>query len=52
MTPMSDTVKQQIQALVDRATLGLNIKNADLLLDIIHPAPFPSRPFVLPLIAR
>jgi ketosteroid isomerase-like protein len=34
---MSDSVKQQIQALVDQVTLGLNTKNADLFLDMIHP---------------
>jgi len=34
---MSDTIKQQIQALVDRVTVGLNTKNADLFLDVIHP---------------
>ena len=34
---MSDTIKQQIQGLVDRVTNGLNTKNADLFLDIIHP---------------
>ena len=34
---MSDTVKKQIQALIDRETLGLNTKNPELLLDMIHP---------------
>ena len=34
---MSDTVKKQIQALIDRETLGLNTKNPDLFLDMIHP---------------
>ena len=34
---MSDTTKLQIQALVDRVTMGLNFKNADLFLDVIHP---------------
>ena len=34
---MSDTVKKQIQELIDRETLGLNSKNPDLFLDIIHP---------------
>ena len=34
---MSNTVKKQIQALIDRETLGLNTKNPGLLLDIIHP---------------
>ena len=34
---MSDTVKQQIQALIDRETLGLNTKNPDFFLDMIHP---------------
>ena len=33
---MFDTVKQQIQALVDKVTLGLNAKDADLFLDVIH----------------
>jgi hypothetical protein len=37
MLDMSDTVKKQIQALVDRETLGLNTKNPDLFLDMIHP---------------
>ena len=30
-------MKQQNQALVNRVTLGLNTKNPDLLLDMIHP---------------
>jgi len=34
---MSNTVKQQIQTLIDRVTLGLNTKNPDLFLDIMHP---------------
>jgi len=34
---MSDTVKTQIKALIDRETLGLNTKNPDLFLDMIHP---------------
>jgi hypothetical protein len=34
---MSDTVKKQIQALIDRETLGLNTKNPNLFLDMIHP---------------
>jgi hypothetical protein len=34
---MSDTVKKQIQALIDRETLGLNSKNPDLFLDMIRP---------------
>ena len=34
---MSGTVKDEIQALIDRETLGLNTKNADLFLDFIHP---------------
>jgi hypothetical protein len=34
---MSETVKKQIQALIDRVTLGLNTKNSDLFLDIMHP---------------
>ena len=34
---MSDIVKRQIQALVDRETLGWNAKNPDLFLDMIHP---------------
>ena len=32
---MSDTVKKEIQALIDRETLGLNTKNPDLLLGMI-----------------
>ena len=36
-TEMSDIVKRQIQALIDRETLGLNSKNPDLLLDFVHP---------------
>jgi len=36
-TAMCDTVKKQIQALIDRETLGLNMKNPDLFLDVIHP---------------
>jgi len=34
---MSDSVKEQIQALVDQVTLGFNTKNVDLFLEIIHP---------------
>jgi hypothetical protein len=34
---MSDTVKKEIQALIDRETSGLKTKNPDLLLEIIHP---------------
>jgi len=34
---MSNTVKKQIQALIDQETLGLNTKNPDLFLDFIHP---------------
>jgi len=44
---MSDTTKLQIQALVDRVTMGLNFKNADLFLDVIHPDmvwPWPPKP--------
>lgn len=44
---MSDTVKKEIQALIDRETLGLNTKNPDLFLDIIHPDmvwPWPPTP--------
>jgi hypothetical protein len=44
---MSDAVKQQIRMLVDRVTLGLNTKNADLFLDVIHPDmvwPWPPKP--------
>jgi len=44
---MSDTVKKQIQALIDRETLGLNTKNPDLFLDLIHPDmvwPWPCTP--------
>jgi ketosteroid isomerase-like protein len=36
-TIMTDTVKQQIQALVDLETKGWNTKNPDLFLSIIHP---------------
>jgi hypothetical protein len=44
---MSDTAKKQIQALIDRETLGWNTKNADLFLDMIHPDmvwPWPPKP--------
>ena len=44
---MSDSVKKEIQALIDRETLGLNTKNPDLFLDLIHPDmvwPWPSTP--------
>jgi ketosteroid isomerase-like protein len=44
---MSDTVKKQIQALIDRETLGLNSKDPDLFLDFIHPDmvwPWPPTP--------
>jgi len=34
---MSDTAKKQVQALIDRVTLGLNTKNPDLFLDVMHP---------------
>jgi hypothetical protein len=34
---VSDTVKKQIQALVDLETTGWNTKNPDLFLDMIHP---------------
>ena len=34
---MSDRVKKEIQALIDRVTLGLNTKNPDVFLDMIHP---------------
>jgi hypothetical protein len=34
---MSDAVKNEIQALIDRETLGLQTKNPDLFLDMIHP---------------
>ena len=34
---MSNTVKNHIQELIDRETLGLNTKNPDLFLDTIHP---------------
>jgi len=34
---MSDMVTKQIQALIDRETLGLNNKNPGLFLDFIHP---------------
>jgi hypothetical protein len=34
---MSDSVKKQIQALIERETSGLNTKNPDLFLDMIHP---------------
>ena len=34
---MFDTVKQQIQALIDRETSGLNTKNPDFFLDMVHP---------------
>jgi hypothetical protein len=34
---MSDSVKKQIQALIDREALGLTTKNPDLFLDMIHP---------------
>jgi len=33
---MSDTMKKEIQALIDGETLGLNTKNPDLFLDMIH----------------
>jgi len=44
---MSDTVKKEIQTLIDRETLGLNTKNPNLLLEIIHPDmawPWPPTP--------
>ena len=44
---MSDTAKKQIQALIDRVTLGLNTKNPDLFLDVMHPDmvwPWPPTP--------
>jgi hypothetical protein len=44
---MSDFVNKQIQALIDRATLGLNTKNPDLFLDVMHPDmvwPWPPTP--------
>ena len=44
---MSDTMKKEIQALIDRETLGLNTKNPDLFLDMIHPDmvwPWPPTP--------
>ena len=44
---MSDTVKKEIQSLIDRETLGLNKKNPDLLLEMIHPDmawPWPPTP--------
>ena len=34
---MSDRVKKQIQALIEREASGLNTKHADLFLDMIHP---------------
>ena len=34
---MTDTVKNQIQELVDRESKGWNTKNPDLFLSIIHP---------------
>jgi ketosteroid isomerase-like protein len=34
---MSYTVKQQIEESVDQVTVGLNTKNADVFLDMIHP---------------
>ncbi len=36
-TPMSNTVKNHIQELIDRETPGLNTKNPDLFLATIHP---------------
>jgi len=44
---MSDMVTKQIQALIDRETLGLNNKNPGLFLDFIHPDmvwPWPPTP--------
>jgi hypothetical protein len=44
---MKDTVKEQIQALVDLETKGWNTKNPDLFLSIIHPDmvwPWPPTP--------
>jgi hypothetical protein len=44
---MSDTVKKEIQALIDRETSGLKTKNPDFLLEIIHPDmvwPWPPTP--------
>ncbi len=44
---MSDSVKSQIQALVDLETKGWNTKNPDLFLDLIHPDtvwPWPPTP--------
>ena len=37
---MSDTVTKQIQSLIDRETLGLNSKDADLFVDFIHDLSF------------
>jgi hypothetical protein len=44
---MSDEVKNQIQALVDRETMAWNTRNPDLFLDMIHPDmvwPWPPTP--------
>jgi hypothetical protein len=46
-TAMSDIVNKQIQALIDRETLGWNTKNPDVFLDMIHPDmvwPWPPKP--------
>jgi len=44
---MSESVKKEIRALIDRETLGLNTKNPELFLDMIHPDmvwPWPPTP--------